>query len=116
MYHLRNLINRTTVPSDPEKTRMLPRTSCCCCCIHVVAAATVMQSINPTETVADLAKLIIVNHVQLPRIDDQLPRNVTTRYISMRLNYFHWGYCGMDFTMIVGRGMETEYSGTGRLC
>lgn len=38
---------------------------------HVVAAAKVIQSINPTETVADLAKLIVVNYVHLPRIDDQ---------------------------------------------
>ena len=30
-----------------------------------------MQSINPTESVTDLAKMIVVNYVRLPRIDDQ---------------------------------------------
>ncbi len=71
MYHLCNLINRTSVPSDPEKNMnaaedfmlLLLHT-------HVVAGAKMMQSINPTETVADLAKLIVVNYVRLPRIDD----------------------------------------------
>ena len=39
--------------------------------MHVIAAAKVMQSINPTESVAELAKMIVVNYIRLPRIDDQ---------------------------------------------
>ena len=38
---------------------------------HIVAAAKVMQSINPTEFVTDVAKMIVVNYVPLPRIDNQ---------------------------------------------
>ena len=72
MYHLRNLINRSSIPSNPEKNMnaaedfllLLLHT-------HVVAAARVMQSINPTANVADLAKLIIINYVRLPRSDDE---------------------------------------------
>lgn len=38
---------------------------------HVIAAAKVMQSLHVTENIADLVKLIVVNYVRLPRIDDQ---------------------------------------------
>lgn len=30
-----------------------------------------MQSINPSESVVDLAKLIVVNYVQSPKVDNQ---------------------------------------------
>ena len=72
MYHLRNLIKRTSIPVDPEKNMnasedfllLLVHT-------HIVAATKVMQSINPTELVTDLAKMIIANYVRLPKIDDE---------------------------------------------
>ena len=72
MYNLRNLINRTTIPSDPEKDMnatehfmlLLLHT-------HVVAAAKVMQSLDVAETLSDLAKWIVVNCVRLPRLDDE---------------------------------------------
>jgi len=88
MYHLRNLINRTTVPADPEKNMnaaedfmlLLLHT-------HVVAAAKVMQSINPNETVADLAKLIVVNHMfTCPGLMIKLLKDVMTGSISMLLS------------------------------
>ena len=37
---------------------------------HVVAAAKAMQSVHPTETVADLARLVVDNYVHLPRTSD----------------------------------------------
>ena len=37
---------------------------------HVVAAAKVMQSLTPTDTVADLAKNIVANFVRLTTSDD----------------------------------------------
>lgn len=77
MYHLRNLINRTTVPADPEENMNAAKHFLLLLLhAHVVAAAKVMQSINPTETIANLAKFIVVNCVCLPRIDDQ----ATERY------------------------------------
>ena len=70
MYHLHNMINRTAVPSDPEKNmKAAEEFMLLLLHTHVVAAAKVMQSINQAET--DLANLIIVNYVCLPRMDDQ---------------------------------------------
>ena len=46
----------------------------------------------------------------------QILKNLMTGSISMLQNYFHLGYCGMDFTMPFGRGMGREYSATGRSC
>ena len=68
MYQLRNLINRTSVPSDPSKNMnaaedfllLLLHT-------HVVAAAKVLQSVNPVTSVSDLASAIAVNFVRLPQ-------------------------------------------------
>lgn len=68
MYQLRNVINRTSVPSDPSKNMnaaedlllLLLHT-------HVVAAAKVLQSVNPVSSVSDLASPIAVNFVRLPQ-------------------------------------------------
>ena len=78
MYHLQNLIHRTAVQSDSEKNvddaqDFMPY----CCYMHKLlhGAGKVMQSINQSETVQDLANLIILNcmcmYVRLPRIDNQ---------------------------------------------
>ena len=72
MYHLRNLINRTAIPVDPEKNMNASEDFLLLLVhSHVVAAAKVMQSINPTESVTELAKMIVVNYVRLPKIDDE---------------------------------------------
>lgn len=70
MYQLRNLINRTSIPSDPEKDMNADEDFMLLLVhAHVVAAANMLQSINPSDAVADLAKKIVVNYIHLPRID-----------------------------------------------
>lgn len=67
MYQLRNLINRTIVPTDPQKNMkacedfmlLLLHT-------HVVEAARVLQLQNQTLSISDLARSIINNFVRLP--------------------------------------------------
>ena len=50
---------------------MLLRISCCYFPhTHVVATAKAMQSVHPTKTVADLARMVGDSHVRLPRISD----------------------------------------------
>ena len=72
MYHLRNLINRTAVPSDPEKNMNAAEdTMLLLLYAHVVTAGKTIQSINQSETVQDLGNLIVSNNVRLPRIGDQ---------------------------------------------
>ena len=72
MYHIRNLINRTTIPADPEKNMNASEDFLLLVVhAHVVAAAKVMQSMNPTDSVAELAKMIVANYIRLPRIDDE---------------------------------------------
>ena len=68
MYHLRSLINRTNVPTDPQNNMnaaedfllLLLHT-------HIVAAANVIVSMNPTESVSELAQCIVTNFIRLPR-------------------------------------------------
>ena len=70
MYHLRNLINRTNVPSDPEKN-MNAAEDFMLLMLHarIIAAAETIQSINPADSALTLAKLIIVNHTNFPSPD-----------------------------------------------
>ena len=71
MYQLRNLINRTNAPLDPQKNMnaaedfllLLLHT-------HIIAAAEAMQSLKQMDNVVDLAKAVVVNHVRLPRVND----------------------------------------------
>ena len=71
MYQIKNAINRTSVPSDPERNMntaedfmlLLVHT-------HVVAAPEAIQSITPDEVV-QLAKAVVTNYVHLPRVDGQ---------------------------------------------
>ena len=71
MYQLRNLINRTNVPKDPQDNMnaaedyflLLLHT-------HVVAAAKTIMKLNPQSSVTELARLIIVNYLRLPQVDD----------------------------------------------
>lgn len=69
--HLRNLIHRTNVPTDPQNNMnaaedfllLLLHT-------HVVAAADAIQAnITSVESVAELARLIVVNYLLLPQDD-----------------------------------------------
>lgn len=71
MYQLRNLINQTSVPSDPQNNMNAAEDFMLILVhAHAVAAANTMLSINPTDTMGDLAKNIVVNYVRLPRLND----------------------------------------------
>ena len=73
MYHLRNLINRTTMPADPEKNMNASEDFLLLVVhTHVVATPKAIQSFNPTEFVTDVAKMIVVNYIWLPMIDNQV--------------------------------------------
>lgn len=67
MHQLRNLINRTTVPSDPEKN-MNSSEDFLLLLLHayVVEAGRVLQLQNHTNSVIDVAKSIVDKFVRLP--------------------------------------------------
>ena len=67
MYQLRNLINRTSVPSDPT-TNMNAAEDFLLLLLHAhtVAAANAILSYNPTDSATELASYIVVNYVSLP--------------------------------------------------
>ncbi len=71
MYQLRNLIHRSSVPSDPQNN-MNSAEDFLLLLLHayVVAAADMIQQFNPAESVSDLARSIITNFVRLPRVSD----------------------------------------------
>ena len=64
MYQLRNVINRTSVPLDPQKNMnaaedfmlLLLQT-------HIIAAAESVQALSPTECLVDLANAVVENCV-----------------------------------------------------
>ena len=61
------LINRSSVPSDPENgIRAAEDHLLLLLHTHVVAAAKHLLLCNPTECVSELAKYIIVNYVHWP--------------------------------------------------
>ena len=67
MYQLRNLINRSSVPSDPS-TNMNASEDFLLLLLHahVLAAAETIQEYNPADSVTELAKRIVANYVELP--------------------------------------------------
>lgn len=67
MYHLRNLIHRTSVPSDPT-TNMNSAEDFLLLLLHArtVAAANVILSYYPTDNSVELARRIVVNFVTIP--------------------------------------------------
>ena len=71
MYQFRNLINRTSIPSNPENMNAAEDFMLLLLHTHIIAAAKVIQSCNQVDTIADLAKLIVGSYVHLPRVDDQ---------------------------------------------
>ena len=66
MYQLRNLINRSTVPSDPT-TNMNAAEDFLLLLLHThtVAAAKVILSYNPTDSATELASRIVANFVNI---------------------------------------------------
>ncbi len=67
MYQLRNLVHRTSVPTDPQKNMnsteyfllLLLHT-------HTIAAANRIQSLLSLTSVTELARSIVVNFIRLP--------------------------------------------------
>lgn len=70
MYQLRNLINRTSVPSDPT-TNMNAAEDYLLLLLHThtVAAANTIMQYNPTDSATELASRIVANFVNIPNFD-----------------------------------------------
>lgn len=67
MYQLRNLINRTSVPTDPTKNMNAAEDFLLLLLhAHAVAAAKAILSHNPTDSLEELSRRIVVNFVVLP--------------------------------------------------
>lgn len=65
---------------------------------HVVAAAKSILKLYPVTSVTELAKMILVNFIRLPQIESD-PVGSAGEYISMQLNCYLWGSCGMASMM-----------------
>ena len=67
LYQLRNLINRTSVPTDP-KANMNAAEDVLWLLLHahVTAAAKIILSYNPTDSAEILANGIVANFIGLP--------------------------------------------------
>ena len=89
MYQLRNVINRKSVPQNPEKN--MKATECFFQLIlhaHVICAA---KTLNPlSSSVTELAKLIFERYATFTRSDDAKPRAMKTKYISMQEKFCHY--------------------------
>ena len=67
MYQLRNLINRTSVPTDPQANMNSAEDFLLLLLhAHCVAAAKTILDYNPMDSAIHLADAIVVNYVQLP--------------------------------------------------
>ena len=70
LYQLKNLINQTSVPSDPQNNMNAAEDFLLLVLhAHIVAAANILQSINTTNDVKELASAVVTNYVRLPRVD-----------------------------------------------
>ena len=68
MYHLRNGINRTNVPTDPSKNMNAAEDFMVLIIhAHVVAAASAIKCVYPINSVGDLADSIVTQYVRLQR-------------------------------------------------
>ena len=75
MFQLRNFINRTNVPIDPQKnTNASEDFLLLLLHAYTIAAAKVIMSLTPTESVQELARAIVVNYVRFPRVTDTDPQ------------------------------------------
>lgn len=75
MHQLHNLINRTSVPLYPQNNMNAAEDFMLLLLYtHIVAAAKTILSLNPTKSVVDLAKAVVMRNVRLPRLDNDEPR------------------------------------------
>ena len=64
LYQLKNLVNHTAVPSDPEDgVKAAEDFLLLVLHAHIVAAARLLLSLNPTDSVAYLAKSVVATFV-----------------------------------------------------
>lgn len=71
MYHLRNLINRTNVPKDPQDNMNAAEDYFLLLLhAHAVAAAKTIMNLNPQTCVKELARLVVVNYLRLPPVSN----------------------------------------------
>ena len=117
MYHLRNLINRTAVSSDPEKNMNAAEDFMLLLLhAHVVSAGKAIQSINRSETVQDLANLIVSNFVHLPKVDDQPAKPCVDMVHLYATELLSLGLLWHAFPELFGRVMEKESCVCGSFC
>ena len=70
LYQLKNLNNQTSVPSDPQNNMNAAEDFLLLILhAHIVAAVNMLQSINSTNDVKELACAVVTNYVRLPRVD-----------------------------------------------
>ena len=75
MHQIRNLINRTSVPLDPQNNMNAAEDFMLLLLhSHIVAAAETIQLVNSTDNVVDLAKAIVTQNVRLPRWNNHEPK------------------------------------------
>ena len=69
MYQLRNLINRTSIPSDPgDNMNAAEDFLLLLLHAHGVAAAKVIQSVNPLSSVSELSRAVVASFTRLPQV------------------------------------------------
>ena len=69
MRQLRNVINRTNVPLDPQKNMNAAKDFMMLLLhAHVIVAAETVHTLNATESVTNLANTVIANFVCLPQV------------------------------------------------
>ena len=115
LYQLRNLINRTSAPTDP-KANMNAAEDFLLLLLHahVTAAAKIILSYNPTDSAEILANRIVANFIGLlsgmeedsmTECEDEVYL-YSTEFLSLALIWhgFH------------GKLMETAFYGTGSFC
>ena len=70
MFQLKNLINRTSVPSDPQNN-MTAAEDFMLLLLHahvVAAASTIQDEVGTVPDVTDLAQMIVVNYFLPPKL------------------------------------------------
>ena len=110
LYQLRNLINCTSITSNPEKLLRIFDNGDKCTCI---AAAKAVMSMSQTkyDKPADLASAIVEKYVQLPRPDDSnIPSDCQDGVLLYAIEVLSLGLLWHGFhEMLSERQMETEY-------
>ena len=95
---MRNLINQTNVPSDPDKN-MKAAENFLLLLINTHVAADHIMLLYPTESLQQLADWSVVNLKPCQRLTNWKKENVIQDSEFICHKFFLWAYCGMDFMM-----------------